>query len=71
VLQEEGYIRYETLLLETSGVRVDVDFVSNVYAVDGEKVIRCNIRDVTARWIRRKLAQELSQAQVSGSNGWK
>jgi PAS domain S-box-containing protein len=34
-LQEQDYIRYEDLPLETRrGVRLDVDFVSNVYQVD-------------------------------------
>ena len=50
VLQEKGYIRYANLPLETkNAVRMDVEFVSNVYAVDGERVIQCNIRDITSR----------------------
>jgi diguanylate cyclase (GGDEF)-like protein/PAS domain S-box-containing protein len=49
-LQEKEYIRYEDLPLETKGYkRVQVEFVSNVYLVDGFKVIQCNIRDITAR----------------------
>ena len=49
-LQVIGYIRYDDLPLETSaGKRVDVEFVSNVYLVDGKRVIQCNIRDITAR----------------------
>ncbi len=49
-LQAEKYIRYEDLPLETrSGRRVNVEFVSNVYDVDGKSVIQCNIRDITAR----------------------
>ncbi len=45
VLQETEYIRYENLPLETkSGTRVQVEFVSNVYWVESEKVIQCNIR---------------------------
>lgn len=49
-LQDEGYVRYEDLPLETrDGRRVDVEFVSNVYLVDHTKVIQCNIRDITAR----------------------
>src|SRR5512143_3521350 len=49
-LQKNEYIRYEDLPLRAkSGKLVDVEFVSNVYLVDGEKVIQCNIRDITDR----------------------
>jgi PAS domain S-box-containing protein len=49
-LQRDRYIRYEDLPLETkSGRKINVEFVSNVYAVDGEQIIQCNIRDITAR----------------------
>ena len=49
-LQDKEYVRYENLPLETrSGRRVNVDFVSNVYGVSGERVIQCNIRDISAR----------------------
>jgi PAS domain S-box-containing protein len=49
-LQNEGYIRYEDMPLETKqGKRVDVEFVSNTYDVDGRSVIQCNIRDITER----------------------
>ena len=49
-LQEKGHIRYEDLPLETKqGKRVDVEFVSNVYAVNNHQVIQCNIRDITDR----------------------
>ncbi len=49
-LQKNEYIRYDDLPLRAkSGKLVDVEFVSNVYLVDGEKVIQCNIRDVTER----------------------
>jgi signal transduction histidine kinase len=49
-LQREAYVRYEDLPLETSdGRSINVEFVSNVYQVDGGKVIQCNIRDITKR----------------------
>ncbi|MDQ3621346.1 MAG: PAS domain S-box protein [Verrucomicrobiota bacterium] len=49
-LEQEEYIRYEDLPLETrDGRRVDVEFVSNVYQVGGKRMIQCNIRDITAR----------------------
>lgn len=49
-LQQKEYVRYENLPLETkSGQQIQVEFVSNVYLVDGLRVIQCNIRDITAR----------------------
>ena len=49
-LQKNEYIRYEDLPLRArNGRLVDVEFVSNVYLVGGEKVIQCNIRDITER----------------------
>jgi diguanylate cyclase (GGDEF)-like protein len=49
-LQQNEYIRYEDLPLRAkSGRLIDVEFVSNVYLVGGEKVIQCNIRDITER----------------------
>ena len=55
-LQDNEYIRYEDIPLETkAGERRQVEFVSNVYLVNGWRVIQCNIRDITAR----KRAQSL------------
>jgi diguanylate cyclase (GGDEF)-like protein/PAS domain S-box-containing protein len=49
-LQNKEYIRYENLPLETKGEqRKHVEFVSNVYLVDGKRAIQCNIRDITDR----------------------
>jgi len=49
-LQDNEYIRYEDLPLEThDGRPISVEFVSNVYLVDQCKVIQCNIRDITNR----------------------
>ena len=48
-LQEQEYIRYEDLPLKAKDGRlIQVEFVSNVYRVDGAKVIQCNIRDISA-----------------------
>jgi len=47
-LQKNEYIRYEDLPLRAkNGKLIDVEFVSNVYLVGSEKVIQCNIRDIT------------------------
>lgn len=47
-LQDNEYIRYEDLPLKAkNGKLLQVEFVSNVYQVGSEKVIQCNIRDIT------------------------
>ena len=49
-LQAQGYLRYDHLPLETAtGSRVEVEMVSNVYQENHDKVIQCNIRDITVR----------------------
>ena len=54
-LQDEGYVRYEDLPLVTKdGREIAVEFVSNLYRVNGSKVIQCNIRNITDR----KLAED-------------
>jgi PAS domain S-box-containing protein len=60
-LQENGYIRYEGLPLETkAGALCEVEFISNVYQEAGHTVIQCNIRDITARK-RAEAAQRKSE----------
>jgi len=49
-LQSNGFIRYDDLPLKTrSGKSIAVEFVSNVYLAGDQKVIQCNIRDITER----------------------
>jgi PAS domain S-box-containing protein len=49
-LQTNEYIRYENLPLRTkTGREIQVEFVSNAYFVGSEKVIQCNVRDISAR----------------------
>lgn len=49
-LQKNEYIRYKDLPLRANdGKLVQVEFVSNVYLEGDEKVIQCNIRDITER----------------------
>ncbi|MGB8215393.1 MAG: sensor domain-containing diguanylate cyclase [Anaerolineales bacterium] len=51
VLQKNEYIRYKNLPLRAKGGKlIQVEFVSNVYMVGDEKVIQCNIRDITERF---------------------
>ncbi len=62
-LQHGAYhIRYDDLPLETSaGKSINVEFVSNVYQVNGGKVIQCNIRDITKR---KRAEEELRSNEV-------
>ena len=67
-LQDREYVRYEDLPLETrDGRRIDVEFVSNVYIVDDQKVIQCNMRDITERKRaeeeRERLEEQLRASQ--------
>jgi PAS domain S-box-containing protein len=60
-LQQQGYIRYENLPLETrEGLVRQVEFVSNGYLAGESRVIQCNIRDIT----ERKLAAEGALAEL-------
>jgi len=58
-LQTKGYVRYEDLPFETKdGRSIDVEFVSNIYMVNHNKIIQCNIRDITQRRQVEKVSQE-------------
>ena len=62
-LQDKGYVRYENLPLEsTSGHKVEVEFVSNVYGENNHQVVQCNIRDITERSRLQRLTQEQAAA---------
>jgi two-component system, cell cycle sensor histidine kinase and response regulator CckA len=73
-LQAKGYVRYEDLPLKSrDGRKIDVEFVSNVYRVEGQSVIQCNIRDITLRKQADKALREkeflLSESQRLGHVG--
>ena len=54
-LQQRGYMRYENLPLESrEGLTKQVEVVSNSYLVGENRIIQCNIRDIT----ERRLAEE-------------
>ena len=58
-LQDKGYIRYKDLPLETKeGKPVAVEFVSNVYQANGNRVIQCNIRNITEHKKAEKALRE-------------
>jgi PAS domain S-box-containing protein len=49
-LREKEYLRFPHLPLETAaGARIEVEFISSVYEVNGRKVIQCSLHDVTAQ----------------------
>jgi PAS domain S-box-containing protein len=57
-------VRYENLPLQTrSGSSISVEVVSNVYRVNGDQVIQCNIRDIRHRKDAELSEQRLRQAQ--------
>jgi PAS domain S-box-containing protein len=58
-LQRESYVRYDDIPLETrDGRAINVEFVSNIYQVNGDRVVQCNIRDITKR---RRAEEKLNE----------
>lgn len=56
-LQGKGYVRYEDLPLRSAtGSLKEVEFVSNTYLVGEQRVIQCNIRDISDRRAAERLA---------------
>jgi PAS domain S-box-containing protein len=65
-LQQDKYVRYEDLPLETSdGRKIHVEFVSNVYLENEKRIIQCNIRDITQR---NKAETELKEREMQYRN---
>jgi PAS domain S-box-containing protein len=65
-LQADGYVRYDDLPLETrDGRHIAVEFVSNVYQAGNQRVIQCNIRDITRR---KKTEERLSLLHTCMAN---
>ncbi|HEX7540874.1 MAG TPA: PAS domain S-box protein, partial [Anaerolineales bacterium] len=61
-LQKNEYIRYEDLPLKAKdGWLIQVEFVSNVYQVGNEKVIQCNIRNITKHNRAEEKIQDLEK----------
>jgi two-component system CheB/CheR fusion protein len=60
-LLEKGFIDYEDLPLQTkTGEHREVEMVSNLHDEAGERVIQCNIRDITAR---KQVEQALRESE--------
>jgi PAS domain S-box-containing protein/putative nucleotidyltransferase with HDIG domain len=65
-LKKEGYIKYSDLPLRTKdGDIISVEFVSNAYGVNSERVIQCNIRDITSRKTAESELLQFQQDYVS------
>jgi PAS domain S-box-containing protein len=61
-LQRESYVRYEDVPLETKdGRAINVEFVSNIYQVNGDRVVQCNIHDITKRRQTEEKLKEYSR----------
>src|SRR5947209_6431920 len=62
-LRAKGYVRFEHLPLATKAGRpVEVEFISNIYEVNGQEVAQCNIRDITDRSRLERQAAEQAVA---------
>ena len=49
-LKRKEYIRYENLPLETAtGQKINVEFISNVYSGNNQKIIQCFIREISKK----------------------
>lgn len=73
-LKDNDYIRYNDMQLCTRSKEcIDVEFISNVYMVDNNRVIQCNIRDISERKRdeaeHKRLMAQLQQAQKMESVG--
>ena len=56
--------------LETAdGRRIDVEFISNVYLVNHQKVIQCNVRDITARKLAERQLREQNDILSNSHEG--
>lgn len=62
-LRKNKYIRYDDLPLKSKDGKIrNVEFVSNVYNENNEKVIQCNIRDITDKIaVQMQLQQSLKE----------
>ncbi|MBU2102850.1 MAG: PAS domain S-box protein [Candidatus Omnitrophota bacterium] len=60
-LKSKEYARYEDLPLQTKdGRRIEVEFISNIYEVNRQKVIQCNIRNITER---KRIEEDLRESK--------
>lgn len=66
-LQRHGYLRIENILLQTKyGKTIHVEFTCNAYTMNDQKVIQCNIRNITERIKAEKEIHKLRKAIEQG-----
>jgi len=47
-LQDRGYVRHDNVTMETNESKLlHVEFIGNLYYVDGKQVVQCNVRNIT------------------------
>ena len=55
-LQQTKFIQYEDLPLETGdGRKINIEFISNVFSVENNKVIQCFIREISDKKVEKSL----------------
>ncbi len=60
-LRTVGYVRYDDIpLRKKNGESLPVEFISNVYTVNNDKIVQCNIRDISER-VENKRKLETSE----------
>lgn len=69
VLRSEGHVRYEHLILQPShGRPLDVEFVANASLVDYQKMIQCNLRDISERELSEEEMKKLASFPSENPN---
>jgi two-component system, cell cycle sensor histidine kinase and response regulator CckA len=67
-LQSHDYVRYDHLPLVTkNGRHIAVEVVANAYKVDSQRVIQCNIRDITERNLLLDAQQMAAKMEAIGT----
>jgi PAS domain S-box-containing protein len=68
-LQQRESARYERVPLETAnGQRIEVEFVSNVFEADHQRVLQCRIRDTTERCLAEaRISLQLSALKATAN----
>lgn len=66
-LKDKGYLRIDNILLATKyGKTVNVEFTCNAYTMNDQKLIQCNIRNITERIKAEKEIHTLRKAIEQG-----